>query len=251
MPESPIESQMPDAPWRRPRKKPRQSLDLNLIVDVGIRILGGEGLDAVSMRKVAQELGTGPASLYAHVSGKEELLELMLDRVVGLVRLPAEPEPERWKEQVAEVVRDCMRVYAEHRDIALVSLGNIPGGPNQLRVAEFLLDLLVRAGVPPQIAAWSVDRLALMLDADAVESAVFARRQESGVGTEEYLTGVKDYLSRLPAAAFPRLTSLREEIAAGTGAERLEFGLDLLLRGIESHIERPRGAKAPRPASTS
>ncbi|MFD0527031.1 TetR/AcrR family transcriptional regulator [Kitasatospora arboriphila] len=100
------------------------------------------------MRRVAQELGTGPASLYAHVSGKDELLELMLERISGEIRLPGRPEPERWKEQIKEVCREAQRVYTAHRDITVVSLGGIQLGPNKLKVAEFVVGLLLSAASP-------------------------------------------------------------------------------------------------------
>ena len=68
---------MPTPPGRKPRRpaQPRQPLTRDAIVGTAIRVLDAEGLEAVTMRRVAQELGTGPASLYAHVSGKQELRE--------------------------------------------------------------------------------------------------------------------------------------------------------------------------------
>src|SRR4051812_33822069 len=77
------DAEVPAPPWRKRRKvaPPRQPLSQDLIIDTALRVLRAEGLDAVSMRRVAQELDTGPASLYAHESNKEELLELMLDRI--------------------------------------------------------------------------------------------------------------------------------------------------------------------------
>ncbi len=84
-------SDLPTPPGRRPRKAatPRRPLTQEAIVETAIRVLDAEGLEAVTMRRVAQELGTGPASLYAHVSGKEELRELMLDRVAAEIKLPS------------------------------------------------------------------------------------------------------------------------------------------------------------------
>ncbi|MFC6929926.1 TetR/AcrR family transcriptional regulator [Actinomadura yumaensis] len=113
---------MPTPPGRKPRKAApsRRPLTQDGIVAAAVRVLDAEGLDGVTMRRVAQELDTGPASLYAHVSGKDELNELMLDRVAAEVRLP-EPDPERWQEQVKEVAREVRRVWQAHADIARVS----------------------------------------------------------------------------------------------------------------------------------
>src|SRR5262245_40912566 len=98
---------VPPPPWRRapnPRRPPEKPvLSRDLVVKTALGILAAEGFEAVSMRRVAQQLETGPASLYAHVANKEELDELMLDAVLGDV--PAlEPDPARWTEQVKEQV---------------------------------------------------------------------------------------------------------------------------------------------------
>src|SRR5690606_28095546 len=72
-------AELPTPPWRKPRRggRTRRPLSRDLIVETAQAVVRAEGLDAVSMRRVAQELGTGPASLYAHVSDKDELLELV------------------------------------------------------------------------------------------------------------------------------------------------------------------------------
>ena len=90
----------PEPPWWTPRKAPtpRRALSREAIVATALDVLRAEGMDAVSMRRVAAELGTGPASLYAHVTGKDELLDLLYDQVVGAIPLP-EPDPARWQEQ--------------------------------------------------------------------------------------------------------------------------------------------------------
>lgn len=233
-----MQSDMPAVPWHKSRKdEPRRPLTVEAIVETGIRILDAEGLDGLSMRRIAQELGTGPASLYAHVSGKDELLELMLDRVSGEIRLPEAPDPSRWKEQLKEVYRECQRVYTSHRDISMVSLANVPLGPNQLRITEFLLDLLLGAGVPEQAAAWAIDRLALMLDADAFESYVFTERARRGEDVGQWLAKIRNYFEGLPAERFPRITAMRETLTTGDGQDRFEFGLEVFLRGLETFIE--------------
>ena len=69
------------------------------------------------MRKVAERLNTGAASLYAYVSGKDELLELVFDELVGQVSFPS-PIPRRWREQLIKVLREFHDVLVSHRDAA-------------------------------------------------------------------------------------------------------------------------------------
>jgi AcrR family transcriptional regulator len=187
------------------------------------------------MRRVAQELGTGPASLYAHVANKEELLELMLDHVAAEIRLP-EPDPARWQEQIKEVAREARRVWTSYGDISRVSLANIPTGANHLRVAENMLAIMRAGGIPDQIAAWFVDRLALYVDADAFEGSVYQARLREGWDAEHYFGQIGGYFRSLSPERFPVITSMVDRLMAGDGDERFEFGLDLLVHGLASYV---------------
>jgi hypothetical protein len=87
------------------------------------------------MRRVAEELGAAPSALYWHVRNKEELLQLVFDRVVAEIELPP-PDAERWQEQLKALAREMRRVLTSHRDIARVSIGAIPVGPTALSLSS-------------------------------------------------------------------------------------------------------------------
>src|SRR6476646_5318806 len=97
---------IPAPPWQRlpdrQTRRRRDPISREAIVQAAVRLLDTEGLDAFSMRRVADELGTGAASLYWHVGSKDGLLDLVMDQVIGEQRVP-EPEPERWPEQITEL----------------------------------------------------------------------------------------------------------------------------------------------------
>jgi AcrR family transcriptional regulator len=228
---------VPVPPWRKRRKTapPKQPLSQDLIVGAALRLLRAEGLDAVSMRRVAQELDTGPASLYAHVSNKEELLDLMLDRIASEIRLP-EPDPARWQEQIKEIAREARRVWTSYSDISRVSLGNIPTGPHLLAIAERQLALMRAGGVPDEVAALFIDRLALYVDGDAYEGSVYLARLKEGFDPETYFVQIRDYFAGLPADRFPNIVSMVDSLVAPGDDERFEFGLDLLVRGLASYV---------------
>ncbi|GAA3447930.1 TetR/AcrR family transcriptional regulator C-terminal domain-containing protein [Planomonospora venezuelensis] len=234
-------TEIPVPPWRKTRRPsaPRTVLSRDLIVSTGLRILDAEGLDALSMRRVAQELGTGPASLYAHVANKEELLDLIYDEVIGEIRIP-EPEPERWLEQLRELLLEAIRVFGAHADIARVGLANIPTTPNALRVAEGQLAIMIAGGVPPKIASLMVDRLGLYVCADAFESSLYMNRQRaSGKDVasflEETFGQIGAFYRALPADRFPTLVAHVDDLVAADDRERFAFGLDLMLRGLASY----------------
>ncbi|MEV5692634.1 TetR/AcrR family transcriptional regulator [Micromonospora globbae] len=235
-------SELPDPPWRTPsRGRTRRPLSQEAVVDAALAVLNREGLGGLSMRRVAQELGTGPASLYAHVSGKEELLELLLDRVSATITVP-EPDPRRWTEQIKDVAWQAYRVYAANTHLALASLATIPTGPNALRVTEGMLAILFAGGVPPQPAAWFLDRLFLYIAGDAYEGALFGEKvRASGKDVEGYWTGMltqlREYYLSLPAERFPHTLANLDALMAGGGDERFAFGLDLLVQGVARYAE--------------
>jgi AcrR family transcriptional regulator len=231
---------LPEPPWWTPRKTaaPRRSLSREAIVAAALEVLRAEGIDAVSMRRVAAELGTGPASLYAHIAHKEELLEQVFDEVAAEIPLP-DPDPAGWQEQVRRLWIDSHAAFARNGDIARVALGRVPLGPNSLRVAEVTMAVLRAGGVPDQAAAWAVDVVGLYVVANAIEGAVYADRQRSEQERQAYWTQVADYFAAVPADRFPTTAALAPMMMVGTGEERFAFGLDLIIRGLSSLAAGP------------
>src|SRR5438045_7753763 len=123
-PGPPARDPVPEPPWRadaRARAEPRLPLTRDAIVEAALRVLDREGMDGLSMRRVAEELGTGAASLYWHVRNKDELLQLLNERFAAEVELP-EPDPSRWQEQLKEVAHQMRSAAHRHRDLARISL---------------------------------------------------------------------------------------------------------------------------------
>lgn len=215
------------------RRAPRErALSREAIAQAALRIVDAEGLDAMTMRRVGQELGTGAASLYAHVAGKEELLELVIDRVIGEVQFPPDAEGVSWQEQIKEGLRAIRRAFAAHRDLARASFSRIPLGENALRGAEAMLATLRRAGVPDRVAAYAADLLALYPTAIAYEESLYAAEAPSPEQMARYLEDLGRYFASVPADRFPNVVALAGLLAAGDPEERFEFGLEVLVRGL-------------------
>jgi AcrR family transcriptional regulator len=230
-PDDPI----PPPPWRTvPRAAAtRAPLSQAAIVDAALKIVDADGVSAVSMRRVADALGTGAASLYQHVSGKDELLDLVLDRVAGEVELPAAPDPERWQEQLRELMTGSWRALRAHPGIASVAIANIPTGPNALAMTEALLGILRAGRLPPQACAWATDNLYKFVTADAFEESIYLARGQSE--EDDPFAHLQAYFASLPAERFPHLTSMFDELMAGDSEERFAFGLDLMIRGLATY----------------
>jgi len=234
------ERAVPEPPWKAaPRQRPaRTPLTREAIVDAALRVLEREGTDGLSMRRVAEELGTGPASLYWHVASKDELINLLVDRVASEIQVPP-PEPARWEEQLKEWMLQARRVFQRYPGVAGLTLGRIPVGPNLVRWTEWLLALLRGAGIPDRIAAYAGDLGGLYLGASAYEEGM-ALPSPTGedLPPDEILAMFRGYYESLPADQFPNVHATLDELFSGGPDERFELGLEVIIRGLASYIQR-------------
>ncbi|MEG3635589.1 TetR/AcrR family transcriptional regulator [Micromonospora palythoicola] len=217
---------------RRRAGRSKPALTRQAIVAVALDLVDRAGVDAVTMRSVADALGTGPASIYRHVSGKDELLELVLDRVLTEVVVPP-PDPDDWRESLVALAREVRRVLLAHHDIAAVAMSGPPVGDSSARIAEALLAILRPAGFPDDVCAWTIDRLSLYVTADALDTA---RQRVAGQGGPEAVrrrwAQVAQYYHDLPADRFPHTVALRDALFAAGPVDRFTLGLELILDGL-------------------
>lgn len=211
----------------RPAKAP---LGLEVIVDAGLRVLQREGLDAVTMRRVATELDTGAASLYVYVDNRDALVMAMLDRVVGTIELPR-VDGRRWRRQLDDLLRGMLAAFEAHPGMARVAVANIPTGENALRASETLLSLLMAGGIHEQAAAWATDLLALVVTATAVEGEIYASRAE-GATEEEFIAQLRAMFASLPADRYPHVSALAGPLTTGSGDVRFDFALEVIVDGL-------------------
>ncbi|WP_345426424.1 TetR/AcrR family transcriptional regulator [Pseudonocardia xishanensis] len=214
------------------REPLRRPLSREVIVETAMDVLRKDGVEGLSMRRLATELGTGPATLYAHVAHKEQLVGLLFDEVAAEIPLP-EPDPARWREQVTRLWVDTRSTLLRYRDIARASLGAAPAGPHAAAVTEVTMRLLRMGGVPDRSIAWAVDVVGLYVAASAVEGATEGRRRELGREPGRHHAGeLAELVARLPAERFPTVVAVLPLIAEGSDEERFRFGLELLVNGL-------------------
>jgi AcrR family transcriptional regulator len=220
-----------DAQRRSTRDRPaKRPLSVDAEIEAGLRVLKADGLEAVTMRRVAAELDTGPASLYVYVANRNELCTAMLDRVIGTIEVePADPE--RWREQVHRLLNAMVAAMNAHPGIAHVALANIPTGGNALVGAEAMLATLRAGGIADQPAAWACDILPLLATATAIEGDIYSARV-NGETEEEAIERVGAAFRSLPADRFPNLAALAGAMTSGDGDERFAFAIDCMLDGL-------------------
>lgn len=214
---------------RRPRER---ALTKELIADAALRIVDTDGLDALTMRHVGEVLGTGAASLYAHVSGKEELLELVIERVAGEVQLPGEPDPARWQEQLKEYARSVKATFARHRDLARASFARIPTGENALVAAEWMIAVMRAGGLQDRVVGLAADLLSLYVMGIAYEDGLQAGEGWTPDQADEFISQLRGYFASLPSDRFPNVVALAGPLTEGDADARFEFGLEVLVQGL-------------------
>jgi AcrR family transcriptional regulator len=219
----------------RPAKAP---LSENAIVDAALGIAQVEGLEAVTMRRIAAKLDTGAASLYVYVRNRDELRRTMMDRVAGTVPLLT-PDPARWREQVHNLMRGFRDALAVYPGLASVLQAEPPTTENALAGAENLFGILLAGGIASQQAAWAIDILMLIVTATAAEADV---RRAAGHIThtdrDNAVAWMHDTFTGLPAERFPLLVEHASELVAGAGDERFRFAVDTFLDGLVSRAAR-------------
>ena len=219
----------------RPAKAP---LSEEAVVDAALAILKSEGPEAVTMRRVAHALDTGAASLYVYVSGREGLLQAMLDRVTATIELEA-PEPSRWRAQLHSLLQRMHRALVAHPGIAAMTLAEPPTTEAVLLLTENLLGILLAGGLDPQDAAWACDIFVLLVTAAAREDDVRrpSGRSDDG-GRREQADEIYKTFAGLPPDRFPLLAAHAAQMVAGDGDERFRFAIDVVIDGVVARAAR-------------
>jgi AcrR family transcriptional regulator len=227
---------------------PKPSLTLAGIVETAIAVADRDGVEGLSMRRVAGELGVGTMSLYRYVPGKAELLALMLDKVSD----PAE-DVERardldWRGVVEVAARGSYRLYLTHPWLLQVNWTRPVIGPNTLAGIEMFMRGLDGLGLTDQ------ERISGMMLVDAFVTGAARQRiqhatvsTETGIGDEEFWAEQTPALSRaMESGAYPAMAALGEDAFSGGWEESFEFGLQRVLDGIAALVAARRPASPAR-----
>jgi AcrR family transcriptional regulator len=230
-------AQAPTAEAQPTRRKP--PITVARITDAALEIVATQGYDALTMRSVAGVLNTGPASLYAHVVNKADIDELIIGRLCTQLVLP-EPDPATWREQILDVCAQIRDQYLKYPGISRAALAMAPTNLDVLSVNETMLAILLAGGIEPQTAAWAIDALLLYVSAYALEVSVVTLRQTRQ--DDEWVVSRDELVRRfaaLPADQFPRTRRYAAELTSGTGNERFDFTLSLIVDGLTEGRSTP------------
>ena len=244
----------PGSVWLKPERPGRANgspLGRAQIVRAAIDLIDEEGIDALSMRKLAARLGVGVMSLYWHVDRKDDLLELVGDAIFGEMTLPDEPTGD-WRADLTLVANETRAVFTRHPWLLRNMGGSTHQGPNFIRHAEFSFGSLTLAGVAPET---------MIAIVSAVDSYVFGCLVSRPVNAdssppahhlaEHDLTAMKSQFECILAKGhYPALTGLMGHFTAwvedaGLEERNFRFGLECLLDGIAARLGVLPGPEEP------
>lgn len=246
-----------------PTRGPKPGLSVSAISAAAIDVVDAEGLEALSMRRVAERLGRSAMSLYTYVPGKAELLDLMLDTVLG--ELPTTYSlADGWRAAVEASARDGWSFYQRHPWVLQVSGARALLGPHEFDMYESQLRLFESLGLTGVEMTRVVGVVSSFVRgaAKAVSDARTAE-QATGMSDDEWWNARTPLLEELSGdawtARYPTITRLNAEHAfdqldrpddstpymVQEALDTFEFGLQRLLDGIETYVEDRAGHHDP------
>ena len=236
----PLPGREPRPPvWAReaPRGRGRQPvLSRDQIADVALKIADEEGLDAVSIRRIAREIGSGAMSLYHYFDSRDELLELMGDRVAAEMLVPGEL-PEDWREALTAIARHSLAAFTRHPWLHGALHDRVHVTPNLLRhieqSAQSIAGLVERGHDPAALAS-----IVAAVDDFTIGYAIRGRFLQSERRAEGLFEGFNDPWVRelLESGEFPLVSQFIARGEALPETERFDDGLEALLDGFAAKL---------------
>jgi TetR/AcrR family transcriptional regulator, tetracycline repressor protein len=225
----------------------RVTLTPRTVVEAALALAEAEGLGAVTIRRLAKELGVTPMALYWHFRSKDELLDGMAARIFEEVDLSVVDASATWQEQLRALLGSMLGVLRAHPSTAILLSTRTASSEGSLRATEVVLDILRCGGFSPaeatQIARHAVSTVTNLVSG---EPGVVAR-EESGEMIDARRRA-RLFLESLPPERYPRLVEAAAPLSEGVHPDAyFAFGLDLLLAGIEAMAARKRQGPDPLP----
>lgn len=202
----------------------RARLSTQAVVDTAIGLADVDGLDAVSIRRVAAILGVRPMSLYTHIVSKDELLALMSNELMGTL-IVEPPLPEDWREALSLIAHRIFTMFALHPWLLALLAQRPRHGPNVTRQAKQLADAVESLRLPPE-EMWTL--LSIVND--------YILGHALRVATTGSTSDFVENLSEQERAVLPDLSALARTEETRRSGEVFERGLQTVLDGVEQRF---------------
>jgi AcrR family transcriptional regulator len=199
-------------------------LPLDRILAAALELVDEQGADALSMRSLAQRLGSGTATLYRHFGNRSELVASLVDRMIGEIDTgPIASLP--WQQACMLFAHSMFDALGRHGNVALLLIGHVPLGPNALAQREVVLSVLLDNGFAPAAAAHAYATVARYVLGFAIQVSA----STDGSSSE---TDISAAFHQLDPARYPATAAVADELPVPL-TEEFEFGLRLIVAGLE------------------
>jgi AcrR family transcriptional regulator len=236
-----------DSVWTRDDKQEAgpQPLSRESIVAAAIEIADTDGLEAVSIRRLATKLGARPMSLYSHIERKGDLIDLMVDEVMGLAILPDPPPSDDWREDLRRIAQRTREATRAHPWMIATAFRRPFIGPNALRHIDQSLAAVSSLPLPPErkrAALLAIDTYTLGFVRWELKGMQGAKGAGACAGIEDGGPSgaeIDAYIAAQAASGkYPHLHELggKKAMSLGVKAEAFQTGLDWLIAGIEAEV---------------
>ena len=207
------------------RSRGRPALPPDRILAAALELVDEQGADALSMRSLAQRLGSGTATLYRHFANRSELVAMMVDRMIGEVDFDADAVAALpWQQACTSFAQQMFDALGRHGNVASLLIGHVPMGPNALARREKILAVLLDNGFPPVVAAHAYATLSRYVLGFAI--------QLSGSAAVEQDAELAAAFHELDPARYPATLAAADDLPVPL-EEEFAYGLRLIVAGLE------------------
>lgn len=233
----------------------RERTSPEAIVAAAVKIIDADGLDALTIRRLAGDLGVAPMTVYSYVRGKEELLDLVVDRVAADIAIP--PTDWSWRERARALAHSLRDALLAHPDGARLISERPMTSPNAFHLFDAGLGIFRSAGFPDDEAADAYFAFGNYVMGSVAQATAARRHAPGGAASDPPAPDPADAVRQLPADQFPNIHALAPHIfgsdlpgttnsqPAHPNADlRFDYGLDSLLDGLGARLPRAKGRRA-------
>ncbi|BBZ42476.1 putative transcriptional regulator, TetR family protein [Mycobacterium conspicuum] len=208
----------------QPRSRGRPAVPLDRILAAAVELVDEQGAQALSMRSLAQRLGSGTATLYRRFADRSELVAALVDRMIGEADLHAIATLP-WQQACMSFAQNMFDALSRHGNVASLLIGHVPLGPNALAQRELVLSVLLDNGFAPAAAACAYATVSRYVLGFAIQVA----GSTDGTSQEAEISAA---FHQLDPARYPATVALADELPVRL-ADEFEFGLRLIVSGLE------------------
>jgi AcrR family transcriptional regulator len=216
-------------------------LSPDVIADAAMRLIGEQGGEALSVRRLGAALGASPTAVYRHFATMDDLLLELADRLIGIGLEGFEPGPD-WRADLVELARRGRRVYLDHPRLALLVASRTTGRANEARIIEIILGILRRAGFEGEEAVRHYRAYGDMVLAFAAVDAGFAALPES-LREADRARWAANHANADPAT-HPQMTALAAQLVALADFESFEAVVELFVAALDARLRAKQSSRA-------